>query len=137
MARTTAVLVATIIEVEADKDISAFILTANELVTECCASVTSYSDDRLELIERYLSAHFYTHYDPMETVEKAATLTAWYQNAVDLGFDSSHYGQTAMRLDTSGGLAAINEQMKKGKRAGVGISWLGKTKDEVIADNDQ
>ena len=70
---------------------------------------------------------------PRSTARGAKGVTEKKQSKVDLGFDSSHYGQTAMRLDTAGGLAALNEQTKKGRRALVSISWLG-TEDAKIED---
>ncbi len=135
--RTTSVLVGGIITVESGFDLTPFIEIANELVTECCSSVDAYDAIRLEKIERYLAAHFYTNYDPRMSSEKAGTVAARYQDAVALGFDSSFYGQTAMRLDTAGGLSELNTNMKNGKKSGVSISWIGKTETEVIEDNDE
>ena len=130
MARTTAVLVGGVIEWDSDESKSSFIsmfpfiAVANELVTECCSS-DDYTSTRLELIERWLSAHFYTVRDPRAESEKAGSVSERFQSKVDLGFDTSHYGQMAMRLDTEGCFAALNERMKKGKQATVGVTWLG------------
>ena len=124
MARTTATLVGGIIEVDTDITLTPFIDVANELVTECCTS-GDHSTTRLELIERWLSAHFYTVRDMRAESEKAGSVSQKLQSKVDLGFDTSHYGQMAMRLDTEGNLAALNEQIKKGKRTTVGVTWLG------------
>ena len=136
MSRTTAESVQAIIDVEDGKDLTPFIEIANQLVTDRCSSVSEYDDDKLELIERWLSAHFYTIYDPRSVREKAGSVSVEYQSKVDLGFDTSHYGQMAMRIDTAGGLAALNETTKKGKRSGVSISWLGKTKTELLNEDD-
>ena len=68
--RTTFDAVALIAEVDTDvsADLAPFIETANYLVTQLCASATKlvnevetpfYDDVALELIERWLSAHFY------------------------------------------------------------------------------
>lgn len=133
MARTTKALIEKIIDVDAeiipdDDAMEPFILMANELVTEVCTGdagpTTAYTDDRLELIERWLAAHFYTNRDPRTKSEKAGSVSESYQTQIDLGFDSSHYGQTAMRLDTNGGLAKLNEDTKAGKPR-VGVAWLG------------
>lgn len=134
--RTTRANIAAIIELDDsvipnDAAMLPFITIANELVTERCTGTTygpatAYSEDRLELIERWLAAHFYTNRDPRSSDEKAGSVGASYQSKVDLGFDTSHYGQTAMRLDTNGGLAALNDLMKKGAPR-VGASWLGTT----------
>jgi len=128
--RTTSTLVGGIIELEDDFDISPFIAIANELVTECC-SEDDYDATRLEMIERYLSAHLYTNYDPRAKSEKAGDVSVSYQSAVDLGFNTSHYGQHAMLLDTAGGLAALNKRTQDGKTSSVAVTWMGKTADEV------
>jgi len=122
--RTTSAAVALIIEVDANINLTSFIEVANALVTECC-SADDYDATRLELIERWLSAHVYTIRDMRASEERAGAVSERKQSAVALGFDSSHYGQMAMRLDTKGGLAVLNEQMKKGKGQAVQISWLG------------
>lgn len=118
--RTTAAAVKGIIDTIVTMDLTPFIDSANELVTEVCASqkaadgVTAYySAGRLELIERWLAAHFYTVFDPRSASEKVSVITQRLQGKIDLGLDSSLYGQNAMRLDTKGGLAAMNNAMKK------------------------
>lgn len=132
MARTTSAAVALIIEVDDDISLAPFIEIANAFVTECC-STDDYDATRLELIERWLAAHCYTVRDMRAEAEGAKGMTEKKQSKVDLGFDSSHYGQTAMRLDTAGGLAALNEQTKRGRRALIDVSWLG-TEDVKIED---
>lgn len=138
MARTTRALVGTIIELDPevipdDAAMEPFITVANELVTEACVDngpSTAYTSARLELIERWLAAHLYTNRDPRAVNEKAGAVGATYQSKVDLGFDTSHYGQTAMRLDTNGGLAKLNDDAKKG-RPRVSVYWPGTPADEV------
>lgn len=127
MARTTSILVSGIIEVEAAIDLTPFISVANELVTEVCGTA-GHTDERLELIERWLAAHFYTNRDPRPVTEKAGPTSATYQSAVALNLATSHYGQTAMALDTSGELAAYNASLGSGKRT-VGVTWLGNADD--------
>ena len=138
MPRTTKAQVEEIIELDStvvpdEAAMLPFITVANELVTEACTGdngpATAYSSTRLELIERWLAAHLYTNRDPRTTSESAG-VSASYQSAVGLGFDTSHYGQTAMRLDTNGGLAKINEDTKKGKPR-VGVKWLGTPYQEI------
>ena len=122
--RTTSAAVALLIEIDDDISLTSFIETANALVTECC-STDDYDATRLELIERWLSAHVYTIRDMRASEERVGTVSERKQSMVGLGFDTSHYGQMAMRLDTKGGLAALNAQMKKGTGQAVQISWLG------------
>jgi len=137
--RTSLALVGTIIELDAEivpdeTAMLAFISPANELVTEVCTGdntpSTAYDDTRLELIERWLAAHFYTIRDPRGVNEKAGPVGVAFQSAVGLGLDTSHYGQAAMRLDTNGGLARINESTKKGKPR-VGGFWAGTPADDT------
>lgn len=123
--RTTAAAVAEIVEQDTTIDMDPFIEAANALVTEKCAVVTTYTAGRLELIERWLSAHFYRIRDMPVTQESIKGVTENFQHREDLGFDVTHYGQMAMRLDTNGGLAALNKQIKSGAGS-VQIEWLGK-----------
>ena len=121
MARTTPELVAGIIEVDTAIDLSPFILPANELVTELCVPA-GYSDERLELIERWLSAHFYAIRDPRPVTERAGSVWFTAQSKVDLFLSVTHYGQQAMMLDTAGGLANLNKQKT---RRSLSVHWLG------------
>ncbi len=124
MARTTSALVGGIIELDSNITITPFIDVANELVTDCCADA-GYDESKLVKIETWLAAHCYTVRDPRAEMEKAGSVSEKFQSKVDLGFDTSHYGQMAMRLDTEGGLAALNEQIKRGKKVTVTATWLG------------
>lgn len=128
--RTTAALVKGIIEVDEDTipDLDPFILTANELVTECCGSA-GYTATRLELIERWLASHFYAIRDPRLAAETAG-VSARYQHKVGLIFSVTTYGQQAMTLDTAGGLAALSKRTEEGKAKSVGITWLGTDLDD-------
>lgn len=131
--RTTPELIAQIIEVDEEIDLDAFILSANELVTEICEPA-GYTDDRLELIERWLAAHFYCMNDPRASFEKAGRVSTSYESKPDLGFNLSKYGQMAMRLDTSGGLAALDRKTNSMKGNSVGtprVYWLGKDSDDA------
>lgn len=130
MVRTTDALVKGIIEVDDDISLTPFIDIANELVTECCIA-GEHSDSRLKLIETWLAAHCYTVRDMRAESEKAGPVSEKKQSKVDLGFDTSHYGQMAMRLDTEGGLAALNKKSKEGGGVTVGVTWLGTPKVEV------
>ena len=141
MARTTRAQVATIIELDStlipdDDALSPFVDVATELVTECCTGDagpdTAYSDTRLELIERWLTAHFYAVRDPRVVSERAGSVSATYQSSIGLGFDTSHYGQTAMRLDTNGGLARLNNGAKKG--GAISGVWLGTELEDIPTD---
>ena len=129
--RATDSLVEGIIDVDSGISLTPFITAANLMVTQCCTNLTTdYSASQLVIIETWLSAHFYTVRDMRAESEKAGSVAARYQSKVDLGFDTSHYGQMAMRLDYQGGLAGLNEQIKKGIKRAPTVSWLGKEEDE-------
>lgn len=129
MARTTAELVKGIIEVdELTSDLAPYIETANELVTELCAPA-GYLDSRLELIERWLAAHFYAVTDPRLKSESFGKSSGEYQSKIDLHLNLSHYGQQAQLLDTQGKLAQLNEAVGKGKPQAT-IKFLGSTSEE-------
>ena len=130
MARTTVANIKKIIEVDltiiaVDADMDAFIDVANELVTEMCTGTngpsTAYTVARLELIERWLSAHFYAIRDPRVKSEKAGPVGVNYQEKVDLNLKLTHYGQQAMMLDTNGGLRSLDQN----KAYQVQVLWLG------------
>ena len=112
-------------------DLMPFITSANELVTEVCAAPGVYSSGRLELIERWLAAHFYHILDPQASQETVGAIQATLDTKTDLGLNVTKYGQQAMRLDTGGYLAAMDNAMKTvtktlpggGKK--VGVTWLG------------
>jgi hypothetical protein len=119
------VVVAGIIEVDASIPLTPFIEVANQLVTDVCGEF-DYTSEKLELIERWLSAHFYAIRDPRIAREQAGPVSAQYQYKVDLNLAQTTYGQQAMLLDTEGGLAALNAQVTQGLRKfTVGASWLG------------
>lgn len=137
--RTSRAAIAGVIEVDEsivpdDDAMEPFIVAANQLVTEFCTGTkgptTAYSDARLELIERWLAAHFYAQRDPRFSNEGAGGVSVGYQNKIDLGFDNTHHGQMAMRLDTNGGLAGLNADAKKGK-VRIGATWLGTRYSEI------
>lgn len=132
MPRTTAEQVGGIIQVDSRIPLDPFIDTANSLVTEVCAPA-GYSDIRLEMIERYLSAHFYTLRAPRAVSEQAGPVNVTYQSKVDLFLKTSHYGQTAILLDTAGGLAALCTEDAAGVgKQKIGVDWLGSRRTRIF-----
>jgi len=131
MVRATDEEVGKIIDVDENISLTAFIDIANALVTQCCTNLTTdYTDDHLVKIETWLSAHFYTVRDPRASEERAGPVSERYQSKVDLGFSTSHYGQTAMRLDYYGGLARLDRKIKKGTKT-PSLTWVGKEEDDL------
>jgi len=130
--RTTRIAVAAIIEIDgtvitSDDDMAPFIEVANSLVTDVCSD-SSYTDAKLELIERWLSAHFYAIRDPRAVSEHAGPVGATFESRVDLGFNVTRYGQQAMRIDTAGGLAALDKRSSSGRaQITPSVGWAGTT----------
>lgn len=123
--RTTPTAVGKIIELDPTiTDITPFIDIASELVTEICVPA-GYTDSRLEMIERWLAAHFYAIRDPRYASEKAGSVGASYQHEVGLNLAVTTYGQQAMILDTKGGLANLNKSTELGRARKVSITHLG------------
>ena len=139
MARTTDDQVEAIIEIDSGISLTPFIEVANALVTEVCslavdsAGVLVYGATRLELIERWLSAHFYHIRDPKASREEVDDVASTFRSIVEIGLNNTHYGQMAMIIDTNGGLARLNKSTEGGKSTTVSLSWLGKTKTEILA----
>jgi hypothetical protein len=132
--RLTADELAKIIDWDADTwpDLDEFIDPANELVTECCVTrvatggLTPYTDHRLLLIEKYLSAHFYHISDQRSASETVTGVGQMFQYKLGLGLDVTTYGQQVKRLDTYGFLASLDSVANDVKlpRA-AGIMYLG------------
>jgi hypothetical protein len=131
--RTTDENVRAILEVDTSiTDLTPFIAMANELVTECCgASSIGYTATRLEMIERLLAAHFVCLRDMRALREKAGSVMEEKDTKLELGFNHTHHGQMALRMDTNGGLNALEESTKKGLRVPVSITWLGYEQEEL------
>lgn len=112
-------------------DLSPFIETASNIIDSNCiyvAPLTPYSDTKLELIERWLSGWAYLLMNPARKFDAAGPVQKSTESKVDLNFALNKYGQTAMLLDTNGGLAELNNSLKSRKQSvSVGITWLGKS----------
>jgi hypothetical protein len=129
MARTTEENVGKVVELDDDIDVDPFITMANELVTEACAD-SDYSDARLELIERWLAAHFYVVRDPRSSSESVGVSMSYLNPNIGMMLHGTKEGQQALMLDTAGGLAALSKQMEAGSARTVGLTWLGTENDE-------
>lgn len=127
--RTTASEVSKIVKVKTGDDLTPFIEAANNVVTQHCTDA-AFTTEQLELIERWLSSHFYLVYRPVGMIERAGPVSKQIESRVDLGFDVTRHGQMAMRLDWSGALSALNEQAKNGAQITTGVTWLGTPHDE-------
>lgn len=127
--RTTEEAVGAIIEVDSDISLTPFIETGSNLTDRVAAAASPPSAATLELIERYLSAHCYTLRAPRAIQERAGSVGETFQSRVDLGLKTSHYGQMALTLDTTGVLSQISNGTKA-----AGIQWGGKDADRGLAE---
>ena len=129
--RTTYAAVALIVEVDAEisTDLAPFIEVASQMVTDICTDYDpAYDATKLELIERWLAAHFYAIRDQRRDMEKAETVSRSFQYKVDLALDQTIYGQQAKIIDHLGGLAALDGRVKRGKaKVTPGVMWAGTT----------
>ena len=128
MARTTEEEVRNIIEVDASiTDLTPFITAASAMVDTHCSGL---AEEVALIVETWLAAHLITIRDMRVASEGVTGANQSFQYKVDLGLACSMYGQTAMNLDSSGGLARWNAQILAGKAGRVVLgSWLGT--DEV------
>jgi hypothetical protein len=128
MARTTAKLVQGILrgDYDGESDLTPSISSATVVVTRVAACATAkgepLTNEELELIERWLAAHYYgstaSNDRPVQQqeTEKAKGV---FQGRTDKGIESTYYGQQALTLDPSGCLASIT------KRAKARLAWAG------------
>lgn len=137
MAYTTADNVRGIIEVDDEDDLTPFIDSADILVLQCCITdpegvSLGYSDAQLEMIERWLAAHFYAVFEPRSFLDQVGELRQQIESKVNLRLEVTRYGQQAMLLDFHGGLAALSNGLGKvvkkfpevtGRKPK--IAWLG------------
>ena len=130
MPRTDATAVRNIAKVKRsaeDSTLDPFIEAASFLVDKVCADDEDYDDAALELIERWLAAHFYHVFDPRRVQERADVISATYEGKSGLYLDFTRYGQQAKLLDFNGHLAALDAEIKNPKkRITVDLTWLGK-----------
>lgn len=128
MPRTTPAAVRSIAKIKAsitDAALAVFIEAANSIVTRLCL-LSGYDDPTLELIERWLAAHFYHVFDPRRVDEKVDVLSATYEGKSGMNLNFTRYGQQAMLLDTAGNLAMLQREITQGRRVIKGtIAYIG------------
>ncbi len=117
-------------------DLTPYIEVANNMVTRVCLE-SDYDDATLELIERYLAAHFLAVHFPISIMERAASVQSLKEHKVALGLMNTRYGQQACMIDTAGNLAAVSANAEKGiKKVQVGLTYLGKVPCSVQSGDD-
>jgi len=144
MARVTPLQVSRIIEWQDGTNgdiiqLEPFIELANIEVNWLDGKDTSgeLSDAELRQIEKFLAAHSYTvHRDRQLQSESTNGASGSYQGQTGLGLQATHFGQTAMRLDTTGNLTKRNLESIEGKKVAT-LTWIGwqdHSKDPYVDD---
>lgn len=131
MARTTSSAVEQVLlgdyASDSSPSLTPFIEAASAVVdrVETCSDdkEIALSDAELELIERWLAAHFYAMTDQPYAETETLTSRAKFQGQTGMGLDASKYGQMAKVLDYSGCLAEVGNPR-------VGGFWLGRRPSE-------
>lgn len=129
MPRTTATSVKQILLSDYDSvdepSLIGFIETASAIVDSIieCATERGYSltTARAELIERWLSAHFYVMSDQNYKGRSTLRASGQFQGETKMYFEASKYGQTAVSLDGSGCLSSLGSNNRN-----VRSIWLGR-----------
>ena len=121
----------------ANPDLTPFIDTASALVDDVAECATNkgkpLTSGRLELLERWLAAHFYQQSDQGYTQRATLRASGTFQGDTGMYLESTKYGQTARNLDSSGCLNAI----ANGTRKVAGGFWAGKPPSEQINYEDR
>jgi hypothetical protein len=87
----------------------------------------------LEMVERYLAAHFYAHADQITASRSTGGASGQFQGRTDMGFDATLYGQTAKRLDATGLLV----QLDMPQRPKATCAWMGKVRDDQLDEDER
>jgi hypothetical protein len=109
-----------------------FIETATDIVTWLDSKDVDgeLSAATLELIERWLSAHFYAQSDPILQTKNTGKSGGTFEGQTAMGLKNTRYGQQALFLDSTGNLA----------KRGIGkakMNWLGLPKSEQTDYEDR
>lgn len=137
--RTTEKLVQGILERNYDlvnaPSLTPFIETATVLVDRVSLADTrsQMNAASLELVERYLAAHFYCHADMIAQSRSTGGASGNMQGQTGMGFDATLYGQTAKRLDATGLLVNLDQPL----RPKATSAWLGKIRDDQLDEDER
>lgn len=108
-------------------DLTPFIVTASNLVdwVDGTCSPGTLTASTLELIERWLAAHFYAHADQLFSSKSTNGASGSFQGQTGMNLNSTQYGQTALSLDTTGCLSRRVKEIEQGGTNVVSLDWLG------------
>jgi hypothetical protein len=139
MARTTPEAVGEVLGEDWDglRSLTPFIDTAALLVTRVATCAvqrgTPLGVEELEIIERWLSAHFYTMSDKALVSKNSADAGGAFHGQTAMYLEASLYGQTAVGFDITGCLLSLTKPQTKS----VGAFWLGKPPSSQIDYEDR
>ena len=109
-----------------DPSLVPFIQSASVMVDRAAAAAAAKGETltstELELIERWLSAHFYVMSDQTYANKQTGGAGGTFHGRTGMRLEASKYGQNAMLLDYSGTLESLSTQGRKK----VQMIWLGK-----------
>lgn len=140
MARTTPTAVQAVLaagqdyDVDAAPDLTPYIDAANATTSRVseCASMKGIglSASELEIIERWLSAYYYTRSDPIYQSKTTGGQSASF--VADSQASTERYKAGAMAVDASGCVKAILNGVGRPRAV-----WLGKTQSEQTSWTDR
>lgn len=115
-------------DVNVEAEIEAASMVISDLLQNCPA-FGGYSDEKLELIERYLAAHLFVS-NPANggnvIEDQAGPIRRKYNpGVIGMGLNGSSYGQHLRLLDTSGCLSSLDKKRVKAK-----VQWAGTKLEE-------
>jgi hypothetical protein len=147
MARTTPGAVQGILGANWDgkTDLGQFITPANIVVNQVQKYALiglicyTHTPAELELIERWLAAHFYCQNDPLYMSSSVLGASGGFQRAsATEDFGSTDYGKSACRMDVSGKLTAIGKrQIAGGFHVGRHHGWSDEYPTERYTSNEE
>lgn len=112
-----------------DAVIEAFISAAS-LTVDAILADQDLTDDQLQEIERWLSAHLMAcAVEPQIVKEQVGNASATYAGITKMGLNATLYGQQVKILDTTGLLAAQEEQLGRREASIYAIPGPDRTYD--------
>ena len=92
---------------------------------------------RLELIERWLAAHYYCVSDQPFQSKSTAGASGSFQGQTGKGLESTKYGQTAIDLDPTGYLRSLASEAATNSSRSASMFWGGTTKPNQTSYADR
>lgn len=126
MARTADSLVRAIVAVPADISLQVWVDDA-ALIVDAVIPADTHSEELMERIETYIAAHLWiTSGNSQTKSEKVGPIAESFAINTGKYLEGSTYGQNALALDTSGKLAAYQDNLAKGRaKRKRGVTHLG------------